>query len=92
MSFYGALIIYIVIWWITFFCVLPWGIKTQNEIEDEDEIEDGTDLGSPIRTGLKIKFLWTSVIALLFWIMILYVSQNNLITLEQFSVFNHQKN
>ena len=41
----GAIIIYICIWWIVFFSVLPFGIKSQ-EVEFRDDLR-GIDQGAP---------------------------------------------
>jgi predicted secreted protein len=43
-----------------FFTVLPWGIRSQDERGD---VVRGTDPGAPAVHGLKIKLVWTTVVA-----------------------------
>ena len=63
MSFGSALAIYFVIWWITLFAVLPFGIR--NAHEAGEKVEEGNDAGAPMVHGLLWKAAVTSVIALL---------------------------
>ncbi|MBC7585783.1 MAG: DUF1467 family protein, partial [Tardiphaga sp.] len=48
-----ALAVYFVIWWITLFLTLPFGVRSQHE---DGEGADGTDPGAPIlaRMGRKL--------------------------------------
>jgi predicted secreted protein len=55
-----ALAIFFLIWWVTLFAVLPWGIKSQHEGQ---EIAPGTDPGAPTRAQIGRKLLWTTVVA-----------------------------
>ena len=54
------LAIYFIIWWLVFFTVLPWGIRSQDEHGD---VVRGTDPGAPKVHGLKIKLVWTTAVA-----------------------------
>ena len=54
------LAIYFIMWWLVFFTVLPWGIRPQDE---HDDIVRGTDPGAPAVHGLRIKLVWTTVLA-----------------------------
>jgi predicted secreted protein len=55
-----SLAIYFIIWWLVLFTVLPWGIRSQSEHGD---VAPGTDPGAPAVTGLRIKLIWTTVVA-----------------------------
>jgi predicted secreted protein len=55
-----SLAIYFIIWWLVFFTVLPWGIRSQDERGD---VVRGTDPGAPAVHGLKIKLVWTTLVA-----------------------------
>ena len=55
MSTTGSLIVYISIWWIVFFSVLPIGIKSQNA-KLTDELH-GNDPGAPKNPKIAKKFL-----------------------------------
>lgn len=52
--------IYFLIWWITLFAVLPWGVRSQHEA---GEMAPGTDPGAPAIHRVWSKLLWTTLIA-----------------------------
>ena len=60
MSTTGSLIVYISIWWIVFFSVLPIGIKSQNA-KFSDKLH-GNDRGAPKNPEIGKKFLITTLI------------------------------
>jgi predicted secreted protein len=60
MSVTTAIAIFFLIWWVTLFAVLPWGIKSQHEGQ---EIAPGTDPGAPSTARIGWKLLWTTVVA-----------------------------
>jgi predicted secreted protein len=58
----GSLIaIYLVVWWLVLFAVLPWGVRTQQE---EGDVVLGTAHSAPTRPMLVRKAIVTSLIAL----------------------------
>ena len=77
MSITGSLIVYISIWWIVFFSVLPIGIKSQNAKFTDDL--HGNDRGAPKNPKIGKKFLLTTLINSIIFLIIYYlVSQNYL--------------
>lgn len=66
---------YFLIWWLVVFCVLPWGIKT--------DMETGT--GAPISPGLRKKFLITTGISLLAWLLVYGLVQADVIDFRAIS-------
>jgi predicted secreted protein len=52
--------IYFLIWWITLFAVLPWGVRSQ---EESGEVAPGTDPGAPFRHRVWMKLIWTTVVS-----------------------------
>jgi predicted secreted protein len=52
--------IYFLIWWITLFAVLPWGVRNQEEV---GEVVPGTDPGAPAIHRVWSKLAWTTAIA-----------------------------
>ncbi|MEM6603713.1 MAG: DUF1467 family protein [Pseudomonadota bacterium] len=81
MTFYGGLIMYVVLWWLVLFCVLPWGARSQAE---QGEVTKGTEHGAPVHPGLKIKLFWTTFIATLFWGVVWYVFETGLFSLANY--------
>ena len=55
-----AFAIYFVMWWVTLFLTLPFGVRSQHE---DGEGAPGTDPGAPIVPGLGRKLIWTTVIS-----------------------------
>ena len=76
----GAIIIYISIWWIVFFTVLPIGIKSQN-IKFKDRIQ-GNDPGAPKNPKIAKKFLITTLITSIIFAVIYYLSINDYLNLR----------
>lgn len=52
--------IFFVVWWLTFFAVLPFGLKTQDE---ENEVTLGTVPSAPRGSHVPRAMLWTTLIA-----------------------------
>lgn len=55
-----AIAIYFLIWWVTLFAVLPWGVRSQ---EEGGDVVPGSDPGAPIAHRVWIKLVWTTVVA-----------------------------
>ncbi len=60
----GSIVVYVVVWWLVFFAVLPWGVRSQRESGEEVH---GTEPGAPVKPDLGRKALITSIIAALIW-------------------------
>jgi predicted secreted protein len=56
-----AIAIYVTLWWITLFAILPLGVKSQHE--DADGRLLGTDPGAPVAPRLLMKAGLTTVVA-----------------------------
>jgi predicted secreted protein len=52
--------IYFLVWWITLFVVLPFGIRSQHE---GGEFAAGTDPGAPMLARLGHKLIWTTIVS-----------------------------
>jgi len=70
MNIVGGLALYFVIWWITLFAVLPFGIRSQ---EEAGEVVAGTEPGAPVLPGLLKKAVITSLIAAMIFVAVWYV-------------------
>jgi predicted secreted protein len=70
MNVVGGLALYFVIWWITLFAVLPFGIRSQ---EEAGEVVAGTEPGAPVLPGLLKKAVITSLIAAVIFAGVWYV-------------------
>lgn len=55
----GALVVFVITWWLSFFCVLPIGV--QGQFEDDGEVVEGTEEGAPKEPMLKKKAIWATI-------------------------------
>ena len=78
----GSIIIYVMIWWIVFFSILPVGIQSNKEIF-KDRIE-GIDPGAPKNPKIGKKFLITTIITSILFIVIYYLVNNGFFNLRNF--------
>ena len=62
MNLLSLIAVYLVVWWIILFAVLPWGVRSQ---EEEGEAVLGTMPGAPARPMLVRKAIATSIVAAL---------------------------
>ena len=78
----GSIIVYVMIWWIVFFSLLPVGIQSNKEIFKE-KIE-GIDPGAPKNPNIFKKFLITTIITSIIFVVIYYLVKLNLLNLREF--------
>ena len=78
----GSIIVYVLIWWIIFFSVLPVGIQSNKE-KFKEKI-DGIDPGAPINPKIGKKFLITTLITSIIFIVIYYLVKFNLLNLREY--------
>ncbi len=79
MTFTTALAAFFLIWWVSLFAVLPWGVRSQHE---GGEMAPGTDPGAPTNLRLGRKLLWTTVVALVIYAGCYVVYSQHLVTLS----------
>tara|TARA_X000001036_G_scaffold438274_1_gene485676 strand:- start:983 stop:1237 length:255 start_codon:yes stop_codon:yes gene_type:complete len=78
----GSIIIYVMIWWIIFFSVLPVGIKSNKEAFKESI--EGSDPGAPKNPKMAKKFLITTIITSILFIMIYYLVNTGVLNLRNY--------
>ena len=66
----GSIIVYVMIWWIIFFSVLPVGIQSNKEVFKERV--GGEDPGAPKNPKIGKKFLITTIITTIIFCHILF--------------------
>ena len=82
MSITGSIVVYVIIWWVVFFSVLPIGIK--HNIEPFKNNLEGNDPGAPKNPNILKKFLYTTLITTVIFIGIYYIVDNNHFNLRKF--------
>jgi predicted secreted protein len=78
----GSIIVYVLIWWVIFFSVLPLGIQS-NKKKFKERI-DGMDPGAPINPRIGKKFLITTIITSIIFIVIYYLVKFDLLNLREY--------
>ena len=78
----GSIIVYVLIWWIIFFSVLPIGIQSNKE-KFKEKIE-GIDPGAPNNPKIVKKFLITTIITSIIFIVIYYLVESDLLDLREY--------
>jgi len=62
MNIFSGIVVFVSIWWMVFFCTLPFGIKN---IENP---KDGSMPGAPVVPGIKRKAIIATAISCVLWI------------------------
>ena len=78
----GSIIVFVIIWWIIFFSVLPIGIRSNKE-KFRERIE-GIDPGAPKNPKIAKKFLITTIITTLIFAVVYYLVKIDLLNLREF--------
>jgi len=75
-----AIAIFVTIWFVVLFAVLPFGVRSQHE--EEGDMAPGTDPGAPTIPRLGQKLLWTTLVSAAIFAGCYVVYVNHLVTLE----------
>tara|TARA_Y100000741_G_C18050236_1_gene476113 strand:- start:131 stop:385 length:255 start_codon:yes stop_codon:yes gene_type:complete len=84
MSLTGSIVIYVCIWWIIFFSLLPVGIKPNNS-KFTDNIS-GIDPGAPKKANILKKFIYTTLITSVIFLSIYYMVNNEILNLRDYLI------
>jgi predicted secreted protein len=76
MTWVAAGIIFVVVWWLVLFMVLPFGARPP------DQVEPGTAPSAPARPRMGLKVVITTALALVLTALILWLLQSGLIQLR----------
>ena len=79
MSITGSIVIYVIIWWIIFFSLLPVDVD-----RNKNEYVQGEDAGSPENPKIIKKFIYTTIISSLLFLIIYYFVNYNYLNLRKF--------
>ena len=72
--------IYLLIWWVVLFAILPFGVRSP--AESGEDVAPGHDPGAPVLHQLLAKALWTTVVATAIFGAFYYVYVNRLVSLD----------
>lgn len=71
---FTAIAMYVVIWWIVLFAVLPFGVKPT-----EAPGGKGQMTGAPEKPMMGKKVIWTSIVAAVVWLIIFAIVHSDLL-------------
>ncbi len=79
MDWFTGIAIFLTMWWVILFCVLPIGVRSQ---EESGEIVTGTDPGAPVVANIKQKLIWTTAITSIVWTAFALLLMSGWVSLE----------
>ncbi|MDO6726049.1 DUF1467 family protein [Cognatishimia sp. 1_MG-2023] len=85
MSITSAIVLYAVLWFLTFLMVIPVRLQTQGDV---GEIVPGTHAGAPAHHNLKKKALITTGIAAAIWGILVWIILSGAIEVRDFDWMN----
>ncbi len=77
MTWFTGTMVYVIIWWLVLFLVLPWGVHVP------DEHEPGHATSAPAKPMMWRKALITTLIAAVFWGIAYWLIESELLTLRE---------
>ncbi|WP_448202943.1 DUF1467 family protein [Azospirillum sp. sgz302134] len=69
--------VYVVVWWVVLFAVLPWGVRAP------ETPEPGMADSAPVRPRILLKFVVTTLVAAVVWAGIYAVVASDLISFRE---------
>jgi predicted secreted protein len=76
MGWIASIFVYFLIWWVVLFAVLPWGVQVP------ENPEPGHAPSAPINPHLALKFVVTTAVSAVIWVIVWYVLNSGWISLR----------
>ncbi len=77
MTITGAIVLFAVFWFLALYMILPLFVRSQDEA---GEVEPGTSAGAPDQPMMKKKLIWTTVAAVVMWIIAYSIIEADIIS------------
>jgi predicted secreted protein len=77
-----AFAIYFVLWWVTLFVTLPFGVRSQHE---EGGGAPGTDPGAPVASQMGKKLFWNTVLSTVIFAIAMFAYYQGWLSVERLS-------
>lgn len=81
----SAIVLFAVIWFLVLFIVLPLRLKTQGDL---GKVDRGTHAGSPENPQMKKRFMVTTVVAVIVWLVVVGSILSGSFAIRDFDWFN----
>ncbi|WP_138510042.1 DUF1467 family protein [Maricaulis alexandrii] len=72
----NGLVVFLIVWWLVFFMMLPVGVRSQ---EEEGDIVEGSEPGAPVAANLVKKGWWTTIATSGVWIVYYVINESGLV-------------
>jgi predicted secreted protein len=82
MTWMSGIIVFVIIWWMVLFMVLPFGVRTPEESNTEPG--PGHAPSAPIRPRIGLKFALTTAVTVVLWGVYFVVAANDLLNVRAF--------
>lgn len=79
MNWFTGIFVYLVVWWVVLFAVLPWGVTSQTEA---GAVTPGSEPGAPAAPMLLRKGLITTLVAGVIWLALAWGVGSGLVVLN----------
>jgi predicted secreted protein len=79
MSWVSGVVLYVILWCVVLFTVLPWGVRAA------EPSDPGYAAGAPINPQLVRKALWTTAITAVLWLIIFLIIQADVISFRDWA-------
>ena len=77
MNWFTGILVFVIIWWIVIFMVLPWGVRPS------EDPEVGHATGAPDNPRLLHKALATTAITIVLWLITYWIVSSDLISFRR---------
>lgn len=84
MNWFSAFVVWLILWWLVLFIILPIGVRGQAE---EGEIVKGSEPGAPHKLDIKRKFIQTTIIASALWVLTCVIILSGVVSWETLGRF-----
>ena len=79
MDWVSGIAIYLILWWLVIFLVLPWGVRPI----PEDDVRRGHAASAPRHPHMRLKMAITTVVAAVLWLGVWYALKSGALQLLQ---------
>ncbi|OLF73045.1 hypothetical protein AWH62_08830 [Maricaulis sp. W15] len=69
----NGLVVFLIVWWLFFFMMLPIGVRSQEEAGD---VVSGSEPGAPQAPNLARKMWWTTIVTSIAWILYFAITES----------------
>ena len=85
MDWFSGVVVFLLVWWTALFVVLPYGVRHNDPHEKKADPKEGIP-AAPINPNIKKKFLFTTLLSVVIWIIIYVLIDIEIINFREISM------